>query len=1175
MTIRNSRFYLAFFLILVSVSGFAQKQAISEKNNYENQKPNIIFILTDDQRWSALGYAGNESIRTPQMDELAEQGCYFSTAMVTTPICAASRASIFSGLHERTHKYTFQTGEIRTEYMEDSYPLKLREAGYHTGFYGKFGVNYSEKDKLFDEFEDYDRNGRYHDYRGYYYKTLGSDTVHLTRYTGQKALDFIEDAPSDKPFSLSLCFSAPHAHDGAPLQYFWQEEPGRLYQDMEMPEAELGDDKYFDALPKPVRDGFNRLRWTWRYDTPEKYQHSVKGYYRMIYGIDLEIAKIREKLIETGQDKNTVIILMGDNGQFLGERQMAGKWLMYDNSVRVPLIIYDPREGKHLDIDEMALNIDIPATMLDMAGISRPSTWQGESLLPLVTGKDRSLHRDTVLIEHLWEFENIPPSEGVRTKEWKYFRYINDKSIEELYHLSSDPKEINNLAANPDYKDLLMEFRAKNDQLGQRFPDPYSGIPNALTVEFIRDPQLTKIMDSRPEFNWVVPKEAVTQKAYQVLVSSKRELAQMNIGDVWNSGQVRSSKSSNIEFEGDLEPNTKYFWRVRIFDKDNRLSEYSEIQEFTTGEFGESLTTDNIILSESLSPQTFYKNSDGSYFADFGKDAFAALILEIHVTKKKNITVRFGEKLLEGKIDQNPGGTIRYQEVELTILPKKDSYLIPLKADGRNTKPAAISLPESFPVIMPFRYVEIEGVEKLNSDNLTQQVYFNYFDESTSSFSSSNDILNQVWNLCKYSIKATAFSSYYVDGDRERIPYEADAYINQLSHYGVDNEYAIARRTIEYLMNNPTWPTEWQLHMALMVYADYMYTGNTELIEKYYEQLKVKSLMSLANEQELISTKSPNHNAELMANLGFSDTTNRLRDIVDWPQKGGFGGVIGEIDDFEFMPINTVINSFYYRNMVILSEFAELLGKTDEALDFNFRAMKCKHAINNELFNKELGFYVDGQGSEHASVHANMLPLAFDIVPQAYKTKVAAYVKSRGMACSVYGAQYLMEALYNANEADYALELLSSTDKRSWFNMIKSGSTITMEAWDMEYKPNSDWNHAWGAVPANIIPRGLWGIKPLTPGFGLVSFKPQMGKLKRSTIIQPTIKGQIKAEYIRKSARLTSCKIELPANMAGEILMEFDKNVVVSLNGKDVNLAFGSIRLTPGINQIEIKTNSF
>jgi alpha-L-rhamnosidase len=121
---------------------------------------------------------------------------------------------------------------------------------------------------------------------------------------------------------------------------------------------------------------------------------------------------------------------MGDNGYFLGERQLAGKWLMYDNSIRVPLVVYDPRVKKHQDIDLMALNIDVPATILDLAGVEKPKSWHGKSLMPVVTGQQKSLNRDTILIEHLWEFENIPPSEGVRTADWKYFRYVNDKSWE-------------------------------------------------------------------------------------------------------------------------------------------------------------------------------------------------------------------------------------------------------------------------------------------------------------------------------------------------------------------------------------------------------------------------------------------------------------------------------------------------------------------------------------------------------------------------------------------------------------------------------------------------------------------------------------------------------------------------------------------------------------------------
>lgn len=332
------------FGLLILVMGLLGLDSVAQDAHVDqSKKPNILFILTDDQRFDAIGYAGNKYVQTPEMDRLAEEGSYFHSAMVTTPICAASRASILTGLHERAHNFNFQTGNVREEYMANSYPRLLKENGYYTGFFGKYGVRYNDLHKQFDEHDDYDRNNRYNDRRGYYYKTIENDTVHLTRYTGQQAIDFIEkNANNNKPFCLSLSFSAPHAHDGAPDQYFWQNTTDHLLQNTTIPGPELGEDKYFEAQPKAVRDGFNRLRWTWRYDNPEKYQHSLKGYYRMISGIDLEIKKIRQKLKEKGVDQNTVIILMGDNGYFLGERQLAGKWLMYENSIRVPLIVYDP-----------------------------------------------------------------------------------------------------------------------------------------------------------------------------------------------------------------------------------------------------------------------------------------------------------------------------------------------------------------------------------------------------------------------------------------------------------------------------------------------------------------------------------------------------------------------------------------------------------------------------------------------------------------------------------------------------------------------------------------------------------------------------------------------------------------------------------------------------------------
>ena len=1185
---QNLRFLLPHILCLL-FCGVAGAQV---------DRPNIIFILTDDQRFDALGYAGNELIHTPEMDKLAEAGTYFSNAMVTTPICAASRASLISGVYERTHRFNFQTGDIREEYMANAYPKVLRQSGYHTGFYGKYGIRYRSKAEMFDEYETYDRNTAFDDRRGYFYKTIKGDTVHLTRYTGQQGLDFIEkNATKGKPFCLALNFSAPHAHDSAKDQYFWQKTTAPLLASTTIPAPALGAQKYFNTLPQPVRDGFNRLRWTWRYDTPEKYQHSVKGYYRMLSGIDLEIGKLRKQLATKGLDKNTVIILMGDNGYFLGERQLAGKWLMYDNSVRVPLIIFDPRNKRHVDSDQFALNIDVPATILDLAGAKQPALYQGKSLLPIVDGQTNNLGRDTVLIEHIWDFEMIPPSEGVRTKDWKYFRYIDDQCAEELYHLKEDPHEISNLAKDPQHRTTLLALRSKCDRLIAEYSDDYSAAPTELSIEYIREPATVVLRDPKPEFGWVVPMGSAFQAAYQILVASSKANIDANNGDVWDSKKVVDNRNFDLEYAGpELDPKKTYFWKVRIWDDLNRLSQYSAPQQFRgvntetdnyialssdgAGQKGDKsgryLSTENIFQMERVKPVKLEKRDD-VWFVDFGKHGYANMEFTYTAKRKGLLTIRIGEKMKDGKIDPKPGGHIRYQELELPVMKGTHTYTLPIVPDERNTKPQAVHLPNSIPVLMPFKYCEVAGAKgELKRSDFTQLVYYTYWDEDASYFTSDNDILNQVWEMCRYSMKATSFAGLYVDGDRERIPYEADAYLQQLSHYATDREYAIGRRTIEYFMKYPTWPTEWQQHVALLFHADYMYTGNTELIAEYYDELKHKTLLELVGEDNMVS--SARVTPEFMKKLGFGERKDVMKDIVDWPSPGWEGNpdVPGERDGFVFMPNNTVINALFYKNMLIMAEFAKVLGKPDDALEFNILALRVKQAVNKTMLDREKGYYVDGEGTDHSSVHANMFPLALGLVPNKYKESVGAFIKSRGMACSVYGAQYLMEALYHADMEDYALEMMAdTTGDRNWYNMIREGSTVTMEAWGYRYKPNLDWNHAWGAVPANIIPRQLWGIQPKTPGYGVATIRPAMSKLKQSTIKVPTLRGPITGKYKWVHSRKQVYTIEVPANMVGEFSLKLQENQALSLNGQKVNLAFGAVQLFPGKNVLEVNLIPF
>lgn len=699
--------------------------------------------------------------------------------------------------------------------------------------------------------------------------------------------------------------------------------------------------------------------------------------------------------------------------------------------------------------------------------------------------------------------------------------------------------------------------------------------PTVLSVEYIRQPSGTMIIDPKPEFAWEVPALAVSQSAYQILVASSSVLVEEGVGDLWNSGKVSSAQSINIEYGGEeLVPGRSYFWKVKIWDAYDKEFLFSETQGFTMGDASKVITSASTFQVDSIKPKGFEYKEDGSYFIDFGKAAFATLAFNYNTTASDTLTIHIGEQLIDGKINRNPQRTIRHQKMDMAVGIDKSEYLLQIAPDKKNTKPRAVQLPDSFPVLMPYRYVEIEGAKAgLQADDFTQLFYHGYWEDEAGHFSSSDTLLNAVWELCKYSIKATTFAGLYVDGDRERIPYEADAYLNQLSHYTTDREYAIARRTIEYFMEHPTWPTEWQLHVALMFHADYMYTGDTELIEKYYDELKHKTLMGLRREDGLIS--SQNATPEFMKKLGFTNPKDKLKDIVDWPPAQKDTGwklatAEGERDGYVLLPINTVVNCFYYRNLEIMAEFAAIVNKPEETAEYQVLAAKVKQTINDKLFNTETGAYRDGVGTDHASLHANMMAMAFDIVPEDKKKSVVDFIKTRGMACSVYGSQYLLEALYKANEWEYALDLMTATHDRSWYNMIKIGSTMTLEAWDMKYKPNADWNHAWGATPANIIPRHLWGIQPKTAGYREVSIRPLLGDLTSSAIKVPTIRGAIYAEFSIAPDQVKTYTIEIPSNMTGWLDLSADTFREVNLNGDRIIGQQEIIQLRPGVNILNV-----
>jgi arylsulfatase A-like enzyme len=440
-----------------------------------SRRPNFLFLLTDDHRWDMLGCAGNPIIRTPNMDALARDGVRFANAFVTTSICAASRASVFTGLHERTHQFTFGTPPLREDLVDQSYPRLLKDAGYRTGFVGKFGVGVEKgaTARMFDSFRPLNRTP-------YFKQQPDGSMRHETDLDGDAAVEFLGGCRPDQPFCLSISFNAPHAEDADPKQYFWPTAFDDLYKDVQMPVPKTAEPAFFERQPDFLKDSMNRERWHWRFETPEGTQEMTKGYYRMITGVDAVIGRLRDELVRLGLADNTVIVLLGDNGYFLGERGFADKWLMYEYSIRVPLLVYDPRAPqtqRGLVPQQMVLNLDVPETMLELAGLPVPTEMQGRSLVPLLRGEKPEWRTD-FFYEHLFENNTIPKTEGVRTERWAYMRYFEQRPVhEELYDVVNDFDEERNLVGNQAHRDLLNTLRKRCDELRDRYGGPF--VPRA------------------------------------------------------------------------------------------------------------------------------------------------------------------------------------------------------------------------------------------------------------------------------------------------------------------------------------------------------------------------------------------------------------------------------------------------------------------------------------------------------------------------------------------------------------------------------------------------------------------------------------------------------------------------------------------------------------------------
>ena len=432
------------------------------------------------------------------------------------------------------------------------------------------------------------------------------------------------------------------------------------------------------------------------------------------------------------------------------------------------------------------------------------------------------------------------------------------------------------------------------EHTGQTWQNGYaSNLPVWQLDEAIEPLQYAAIRSSHPAFSWIVPGETggTRQTAYRVIVADNHEDAASGRGNLWDSGVVGSDQSVAVRYAGEaLKPGKSYFWRVKTVTNTEGESEWSEVKAFRTADRLSEYETAYYPQVKTMEfPAGITEIHPGTRLVDFGKDAFGQLVLTLASDgTRDSVIVHLGECLEGGRILRDPGkSTIRYHRYPLALLKGTHTYRIKIGKDKRNTGSAAVLMPAYVGEVVPFRYCEIEGYEApLSPASVVRETVHYPFDETASSFRSSNELLNQIWDLCKYSVRATSFLGVYVDGDRERIPYEADALINQLCHYGVDREYAIARRSHEYLLQHPTWPTEWILQALSIAWYDYLYTGDSRSLESSYELLKPRVLMALREKNGLISTTTGLQTDDFLRSIRMK---GQIRDIVDWPHTGILG----------------------------------------------------------------------------------------------------------------------------------------------------------------------------------------------------------------------------------------------------------------------------------------------
>lgn len=506
------------------------------------------------------------------------------------------------------------------------------------------------------------------------------------------------------------------------------------------------------------------------------------------------------------------------------------------------------------------------------------------------------------------------------------------------------------------------------------------------------------------------------------------------------------------------------------------------------------------VQEELKAPERIEEKGPGHYFIDFGRTWLGGVQLTLDAEEAGQIEVLYGEELEDADSSAN---TVRWR------MRTGNNY-----RDTYTYKPGAQQLQNWG--MRAFRYVEIVGApHDMTSENIQATALIHPFDASVAQFSSDDSDLVDVWQLSKNTIEALNGNLYVDTWTRERINYEADSFIQLQSNLYLDEDPSLGWYSMEYLLTRRTWPTEWPMYVVLGMHELWQATGDSSIFDGVYDKLLTKLPQQYLEEETGLIRKQSGSDG------GNSKTDD---DIVDWPA--------GERDGYQFREYNTVVNALAYEAYRNMAEIAEEVGRMDDAEEFRNIAQRMKESINEHLYDPDKGAYRDGMDGDHVTtdhwaLHASVWPQAFGITPEEERERVGEYLADKGMQCSVYCAPFLLKALYDGEQGDSAYQLLTSTDTRSWLNMIAQGAGATMEAWDTSLKSNTSFSHPWASSPAFMIPRGMFGIRPLEPGYEAFSVKPQPGGLNHGEITVPTPRGLVYSAFNRVGEE-TDLMVQVP-----------------------------------------------